>query len=333
MKTSVAAGLMAAGLAVCVAATVAAEEAASADSSASTLVVPLRPNALLYFRYGPPGGVRIRSGPNARRHRAPRADAPLEAREPLSPSLAPGATSAPPFLGQATGADTVIVASTSASASAPAPLAGALDVAAGAPPPLPLEITTGGPTSPPPVLVVPGAAGPSAGANPGTGLASGSTGGAAAGAGGLAPVPSVPSERVIREQILDAGMFRTNLILFETSRATLLPRSRDVIDTIGRVLAEFPATIVSIEGHADPRGAADFNQRLSERRAQAVSDYLVEHCAIDPGRLRVRGFGESVPIATGTSATELALNRRVEFRVLNPEALRTESTDGDVPEN
>jgi outer membrane protein OmpA-like peptidoglycan-associated protein len=118
------------------------------------------------------------------------------------------------------------------------------------------------------------------------------------------------------------GLFRTNVILFETMRAELLPRSREVLDVVAGVLRDFPDVRMRVEGHADARGDATVNLDLSRRRAESVRSYLQNEGSIAPGRLEADGYGETRPLESGTSETALALNRRVEFHVLNPEALR-----------
>ncbi len=141
----------------------------------------------------------------------------------------------------------------------------------------------------------------------------------------IVPIPDV---RVIREEFLDTGLFRTSLVLFETNRAGLLPPSRDVLRAVGRVLQEFPEARLRVEGHCDERGPAAFNLELSRRRADAVRDFLVDTMGIDAGRIEAVGYGEERPLVEGRSATALALNRRVEFRILNPESLERTGDDG-----
>jgi len=125
---------------------------------------------------------------------------------------------------------------------------------------------------------------------------------------------------VIREQLLDTGVFRTSLILFATDRAELVPRSREIIAIVGGVLQDRPDLGLRVEGHADHRGPEAYNLDLSLRRAQAVADELVRCCAIPSDRILVEGFGESMPLVDGNTPTDLALNRRVEFRILNLDA-------------
>ena len=136
-----------------------------------------------------------------------------------------------------------------------------------------------------------------------------------------------PESRVIREEFLDSGLFRTSLILFESNQARLLAHSQDVLRTVGEVLREFPQAHIRVEGHTDRRGAAEANRRLSLARAEAVRDFLVAEMGISAERIEAVGYGEDHPLAEGTSATALTLNRRVEFRVTNPEALRRETSN------
>jgi len=70
---------------------------------------------------------------------------------------------------------------------------------------------------------------------------------------------------------------------------------------------------IEIAGHTDSQGAADYNQGLSERRAQAVADYLVAHGA-NASNLAVKGYGESQPVADNGAKEGRAANRRVELR-------------------
>jgi outer membrane protein OmpA-like peptidoglycan-associated protein len=73
--------------------------------------------------------------------------------------------------------------------------------------------------------------------------------------------------------------------------------------------------IIQINGHTDSRGTDAYNQELSERRARAVVDYLVQN-GIDPGRATSRGFGSTRPVADNQTEAGRQLNRRVEFVVV-----------------
>lgn len=78
---------------------------------------------------------------------------------------------------------------------------------------------------------------------------------------------------------------------------------------------------VAVTGHTDAVGPDSVNARLSRARAAAVRAYLTNRYAVAPDRLVARGYGETRPIASNQTAAGRALNRRVEFRVLNPGAL------------
>lgn len=76
-------------------------------------------------------------------------------------------------------------------------------------------------------------------------------------------------------------------------------------------MREYPHTSVVIEGHTDDTGPADYNQGLSERRAQAVADLLVSREGVDGSRVSTKGYGESAPMADSSVSGYRAMNRRV----------------------
>ncbi|MGE5278533.1 MAG: OmpA family protein, partial [Acidobacteriota bacterium] len=80
---------------------------------------------------------------------------------------------------------------------------------------------------------------------------------------------------------------------------------------------KYPGAAVSVEGHTDSRGSDQYNQALSERRAEAVKKYLLDHGAVKSDKIRSRGFGESRPIASNDTAEGQAQNRRVEIVILS----------------
>jgi OOP family OmpA-OmpF porin len=74
-----------------------------------------------------------------------------------------------------------------------------------------------------------------------------------------------------------------------------------------------------IAGHTDSTGTDEYNQWLSERRAEAVRDRLVKEHGVDLGRLTVKGYGEKQPMATNKTASGRRLNRRVDMVVDKPQ--------------
>lgn len=101
-------------------------------------------------------------------------------------------------------------------------------------------------------------------------------------------------------------------ITFDPGEASIRRAARPTLDRLAAAIrARRPAT-VAIEGHSDEVGGPIGNQRLSERRATAVRDYLTRVRGIDPTILTVRGLGASRPVASNDSAAGRARNRRVE---------------------
>ncbi len=124
-----------------------------------------------------------------------------------------------------------------------------------------------------------------------------------------------PEVREIERLLLETGLFRTVDVVFEFDKSTLLPVSQRTLDAVGDVLVRYPDLQIEIGGHTDAVGTDAYNQRLSERRAEAVRQYLLDGFRIDPARLTTRGYGETRPVATNGNPTGRTLNRRVEFRV------------------
>lgn len=83
------------------------------------------------------------------------------------------------------------------------------------------------------------------------------------------------------------------------------------LSELATFLKRFGDLQVDVEGHTDSQGAEDYNQGLSQRRAQAVVDYLVSQHGIDADRLEAKGYGESQPVATNDTEEGRAENRRV----------------------
>ena len=84
------------------------------------------------------------------------------------------------------------------------------------------------------------------------------------------------------------------------------------LEPLIRFLRHYPASNVVVEGHADDRGSTDYNQALSERRAESVRRFLTEQGGIEDGRVTVRAFGESRPLSGQPTEAGHQVNRRVE---------------------
>lgn len=111
----------------------------------------------------------------------------------------------------------------------------------------------------------------------------------------------------------DRGMVLTlGDVLFDTNASTLKPGAASIIDRVASFMKENEGTKVIVEGHTDSRGSAEYNQQLSERRAQAVSDALAFR-GIDRSRVESVGRGKELPVASNDTAAGQQQNRRVEL--------------------
>jgi OOP family OmpA-OmpF porin len=103
-------------------------------------------------------------------------------------------------------------------------------------------------------------------------------------------------------------------LLFDVGQAALKPSGRRAIASVARFMRERGERKIVIEGFTDNSGSAAFNQRLSERRAQAVRDALVKQ-GIDAERIEARGLGAQNPVASNDDPNGRSLNRRVEIMI------------------
>ena len=106
-----------------------------------------------------------------------------------------------------------------------------------------------------------------------------------------------------------------NNIYFDSGSANIKPESFGILDNVAQTLIANQGVAVRIAGHTDSDGSASYNQGLSERRANAVRDYLVNK-GVPMNTLSTVGYGEEQPVVPNTSASNKAQNRRIEFTVL-----------------
>jgi OOP family OmpA-OmpF porin len=103
------------------------------------------------------------------------------------------------------------------------------------------------------------------------------------------------------------------VVLFDFDSSDIKPEAHQLLDEVVTILKKNPEIRGVIEGHTDSMGSEEYNQGLSERRAQAIEKYLEEH-GIDADRYTVKGHGESKPIASNDTEEGRQENRRVELR-------------------
>jgi outer membrane protein OmpA-like peptidoglycan-associated protein len=105
-------------------------------------------------------------------------------------------------------------------------------------------------------------------------------------------------------------------ILFDSAKSSFKQETYPVLQAMTAIFKEYPAANFSLEGHTDSDGSKSSNQLLSERRANAVRDYLVSN-GIQADRLTARGFGEDYPRDTNKTRAGKKNNRRVEVKLIN----------------
>lgn len=115
-------------------------------------------------------------------------------------------------------------------------------------------------------------------------------------------------------------------INFDTDKATIKPGSMPVLDRAVEVMKNYPEIRVKIVGHTDDRGAYTHNLDLSQRRAAAVRDYLVEG-GVSSDRISTDGVGPDQPIETNETPEGRAKNRRIEFILLDDEGMAVDSKE------
>jgi outer membrane protein OmpA-like peptidoglycan-associated protein len=108
-------------------------------------------------------------------------------------------------------------------------------------------------------------------------------------------------------------------VLFRSGSVELLPAARERLAKVSGIVLAYPSLHVSIEGHTDSVGSDEYNQDLSERRAQSVRDYFVRG-GIPEGAVDARGFGKAEPVASNETSEGRQQNRRVEL-VLSGDAI------------
>jgi outer membrane protein OmpA-like peptidoglycan-associated protein len=124
------------------------------------------------------------------------------------------------------------------------------------------------------------------------------------------PPPPAPAPAPTKKKIVLRG------VNFDFDKANIRTDAKPILDEAVSILQEASTVNVAVEGHTDSRGTDPYNQKLSERRAKSVTDYLTGH-GISSSRLSTAGFGESRPVATNDTDAGRAENRRVELRITN----------------
>jgi OOP family OmpA-OmpF porin len=123
------------------------------------------------------------------------------------------------------------------------------------------------------------------------------------------PPPPPPPPEPVKEKIVLRG------VNFDFDQAEIRGDAAVILDEAVEILKRNPDRQIVVEGHTDWTGPEEYNQSLSESRAEAVKDYMVEN-GVEAERLSVVGYGETQPVAPNDTRDGRARNRRVEMKVL-----------------
>lgn len=104
-------------------------------------------------------------------------------------------------------------------------------------------------------------------------------------------------------------------VTFDVDSASLRPEFFEVLSSVALVLEEYEKTVLVVDGHTDSTGSRSYNMALSQRRAEAVGDYLIAQ-GIQPVRLATYGYGPDHPIASNETEAGRQANRRVELTLM-----------------
>lgn len=118
-------------------------------------------------------------------------------------------------------------------------------------------------------------------------------------------------------------------ILFDVNSTTLKSEAQQNIEQLAKTLNKYSDTNVLIEGHTDNTGKDDYNQKLSERRAEAVSEFTKKQGVAD-SRITTAGYGEKQPIADNNTVDGRQKNRRVEIAIFANEKMKKAAKNGDL---
>jgi outer membrane protein OmpA-like peptidoglycan-associated protein len=125
------------------------------------------------------------------------------------------------------------------------------------------------------------------------------------------PAPVVEEAVVVKEEVI---VIRD--VHFQFDKATLTPSDKQVLDKIAtRLKQEAPTARLTVTGHTDSVGSDAYNQKLSDKRAHSVVEYLIQQGVPRSSFVSVVGAGESQPVADNKTADGRAMNRRTEIKI------------------
>lgn len=123
------------------------------------------------------------------------------------------------------------------------------------------------------------------------------------------------TDQTLQEQLDNKGKVELYGIYFDTDKATIKPESLPTLKRLLGLIRQNPGRALEIGGHTDSEGDANYNDKLSQDRAESVLKWLKDNKA-ETSKLKTKGYGESLPVADNATEAGRALNRRVEIKTL-----------------
>jgi outer membrane protein OmpA-like peptidoglycan-associated protein len=133
-------------------------------------------------------------------------------------------------------------------------------------------------------------------------------------------VPGAKVERVGEGIVVEFS----DKILFGFDRSDLSATAENNLGKLVEILKQYPDTDIEIQGHTDNKGADDYNLKLSERRASAVANFLRGR-GVASSRVRIKGYGETAPVASNDTEAGRSQNRRVDFLITANEKMKEDA--------
>ncbi|MDI3493616.1 MAG: OmpA-OmpF porin, family, partial [Desulfomicrobiaceae bacterium] len=124
--------------------------------------------------------------------------------------------------------------------------------------------------------------------------------------------PGTPMDLAVDADGCPIPLSVTLEVFFDFDKWDIKPQYHQELANFATFMKEYPGVKVEIDGHTDSIGSDEYNQKLSQRRAEAVRMYLVQKLGMNPSMLTAVGFGESKPIASNDTEEGRAKNRRIE---------------------
>lgn len=146
------------------------------------------------------------------------------------------------------------------------------------------------------------------------------------------PPPPEPPKPPPRVELKEDKIQINEKVQFEYNSSKIKPDSFSLLQEVAKVIKDHPSLKkIRVEGHASSEGNDDYNMRLSDARAKAVRDYLINEGGVAADRLEAKGYGETKPIASNDTEEGKEQNRRVEFNIVGQDTAARKAEAAAAP--